>query len=265
MNLTRLRHLTFALMIGLFAACGDDDDNGNGDSVDTTPPTIELISPEQDATFEAGGQINFEAIFRDNVALSEYEIDIHDNFDGHGHGKIEAEGWVWKESFEISGTKAEESMTIDIPEDAYPGDYHFIVYCLDAAGNQAEFVEVDIEITSDATPPTLSVTGLKLKSDGRHYHSGEPIVFDIESADEQGIEEIEIHLKADDGRYLYDNHIRGFFRDNDYPTSDRREYRIEADDAGNVIPEGDYELEVEVINIRGLKTKVEFDIEVDDH
>ena len=82
------------IAISLFMiSCGDEN-------IDVTSPEMEVVSfvPEpgegeicgslKPTVFQlTGGDIlSFDVIFRDNDALSQYKIDIHNNFDCHGHG-----------------------------------------------------------------------------------------------------------------------------------------------------------------------------------
>ena len=79
----------------------------------------------------------------DDVMLKSYKIDIHNNLDHHSHGGTRAEGeggvpFVFNRSYDVSGKKNVHVHHHDIviPEDATPGDYHLMVYCTDAAGNE---------------------------------------------------------------------------------------------------------------------------------
>ena len=133
-------------VVGLFAlmSCGDDDE-----VVDVTAPTITLIEPEMGEEFDAGGEIHFDAIFEDDIALSTYNITIHDNFDGHAHGRLSAEPFAFNQSFTLTGKVDDVHEDIAIPAGTTAGPYHFIVEAIDAAGNSTTFVEgssVEIDI-----------------------------------------------------------------------------------------------------------------------
>lgn len=134
--------LTFSLN-----ACKDDDPAVQ----DTEPPVISISLPADDTEYEPGEQIKFEATLEDNVELASYNITIHSNFDGHTHGRVAESPLAYDKSFTISGKKATVAETIDIPADATPGAYHFIVKAIDKAGNATNEAdgstkEVDIEI-----------------------------------------------------------------------------------------------------------------------
>ena len=81
----------------------------------------------------------------DDVMLKSYMIEIHSNFDHHSHGKSRAAAtdeatvdFSFNRSYDISGKKTAHIHHHDIiiPANATPGDYHLMVYCTDAAGNE---------------------------------------------------------------------------------------------------------------------------------
>ncbi|MDR1370170.1 MAG: DUF4625 domain-containing protein [Dysgonamonadaceae bacterium] len=125
-----------------FSSCDKDDDSN-----DTTKPVIDLLEPEEDATLKIGdeGGIHFDLELSDDVMLKSYKVDIHSNFDGHVHApslKATTEATVdftFNKSWDIPGQKNADihHHEIKIPANATPGDYHLMVYCTDAAGNEA--------------------------------------------------------------------------------------------------------------------------------
>lgn len=241
-----LSPLFLLLLLLAFQACIDDED---GIARDTNAPHIQLIQPKDSSAFYAGQPVPFEAIFEDDMALSEFEIGIHDNFTNHDHGKTQILGWAYKQSFQIEGKKAHERMEIDIPKDAYPGEYHFIVFCLDKAGNQADFVEHTFYINAEASFPEFSLSNLK-----NTYDYSKPIDFEVKASDEQGIAALKIELlHADDGRYVYSNLIEDEFSAEGYPKSLKRDYRIAASLQGDNIEVGNYQLRIQVNNKAGLQ------------
>ena len=62
-------------------AC-DNDEKG-----DVTKPVIDLIEPEEGAVLKIGNGkgVHFEMNLSDDVMLRSYKINIHNNFDHHGH------------------------------------------------------------------------------------------------------------------------------------------------------------------------------------
>ncbi|MCD7975685.1 MAG: DUF4625 domain-containing protein [Tannerellaceae bacterium] len=135
----------------LFVSCDDGD---------TTKPVINLISPAEGAHLKIGNTsgVHFEAEFSDDEMLGSYKIDIHNNFDDHGHGtKSESEekktvDFEYSGNWDLSGYKntTVHHHDIKIPENATPGKYHMVVYCLDKAGNES-YVARNILLTNEDT------------------------------------------------------------------------------------------------------------------
>jgi hypothetical protein len=119
-----------------------------------------VATPTQEENFTGGNAIPFKATFSDNIALSEYRIEMHNDFDGHSHEKTSTVPFYFDTIVSISETQHTGEFPITIPLDVTAGKYHFIVTCIDAAGNEAEFVELDLQIqnSSDIIPPNLSLT-----------------------------------------------------------------------------------------------------------
>ena len=126
-----------AMFVFVFISCDDSDS-------DTTKPVIELHEPEEGQALKIGSEygVHFEMDLSDDVMLKSYMIEIHSNFDHHSHGKSRVAGetvdFSFNKSYDISGKKAAHIHHHDImiPKDATPGDYHLMVYCTDAAGNE---------------------------------------------------------------------------------------------------------------------------------
>lgn len=133
------------------AACSDDDAD---EVVDTTPPSIDIHEPTAGESVAAGSMMHFEATFTDNEALATYNVDLHNNFDGHSHGKVSVEPFDFEESFTLSGKTAEPHEDIDIAANATAGPYHLTVVAIDASGNSTTFadgssVEMEVWITNE--------------------------------------------------------------------------------------------------------------------
>jgi len=128
-------------------SCGEDDPKAS----DTQPPIISVASPATGSQFEAGSQLRFEAEIEDNVGLAICNVSIHSNFDGHSHARVAASPMSFEKSFELVGKKMSINSLIDIPIDATPGNYHFIVKAIDDARNATGYAdgstkEIEIEI-----------------------------------------------------------------------------------------------------------------------
>lgn len=143
-------YLVIALAYSIsFAACGDDDI-----TADTTLPVIELDEPEDGDELLIGAGVHFECDFSDNEMLGSYMVEIHNNFDRHTHKastRAGEETFFFKKSYDLSGLRNAHIHHHDIviPENAAEGNYHLVVYCTDAAGNQT-LVARDIILSHDA-------------------------------------------------------------------------------------------------------------------
>lgn len=144
-----------SIVLCLFSSCSDSDDN------DTTKPTINLVYPTEGAVLKIGADIHFDAVFEDNEALASYKVDIHNNFNDHGHQSVlsarnETVAFTFNKSWsDIKGQKQAKvhHHEIVIPENATPGKYHLMVYCLDAEGNESYIVR-NIELSYDGEDPS---------------------------------------------------------------------------------------------------------------
>ena len=136
-------------------AC-DNDEKG-----DVTKPVIDLIEPEEGAVLKIGNGkgVHFEMNLSDDVMLRSYKINIHNNFDHHGHDSRAAgeknTAFTFDKVYDVSGLKNTKVHHHDIviPADAAPGDYHLMVWCTDAAGNQTE-VARNIVLSADGGTET---------------------------------------------------------------------------------------------------------------
>jgi hypothetical protein len=175
------RILIFSVIaVFIFSACQQE-------TVDLENPTIEWLSwnpePEaamicgqmEDAVFHLkdGQQFQFEAAFKDNVALSQYKIDIHNNFDCHGHGGASAPGvsppnvesstedWTVLQIINLEGKEKTETIQLQVPENVTAGNYHFQVQVIDQSGNDdplANVYSIKILNSRDEVAPGITAT-----------------------------------------------------------------------------------------------------------
>ncbi|MBR1631683.1 MAG: DUF4625 domain-containing protein [Paludibacteraceae bacterium] len=124
--------------IMLLTACESEN------KADVTPPVIDLIEPEEGENFTPGTDIHFEMDLTDDVMLASYKIEVHNNFNNHGHStarRAAATGtpFSFNRSYDVSGQRNAHIHHHDImiPANAATGQYHLMVYCTDAAGNEA--------------------------------------------------------------------------------------------------------------------------------
>lgn len=141
----KLASLSFAIisLIGI-SSCSDDDA-----VVDTTKPTIEIITPTDHQEVEPGSVFTVKANLVDNVGLASYKIEIHSADDGHEHKAEQLLATDFEYSFvgEIANKPTAYTLerAITIPADAAEEHYHVGITVLDVNGNQnQQFVEIFI-------------------------------------------------------------------------------------------------------------------------
>lgn len=169
----------FLLLFLALAACGDSD-------VDRTPPSInvtnfiptpvadEICGGQEPTVFllSGGEELSFTAIFEDDVALSQYKVDVHNNFDCHGHGggvapsvvipsvSNQTTDWSITEVQNLEGTSVTETRTFIVPENVTAGNYHYHIQVLDAVGNDSPFTNfysLKVKNPLDDVPPQINV------------------------------------------------------------------------------------------------------------
>lgn len=169
--------LLLAGFTGLLAACK---------KTDKEKPTFSISTPADSSVFTSGQTIPFVATFEDNEGLSQYKIDIHDNFDGHSHDKYIAK--IWNRIFieNINGTSFAENKTIQIPDSTASGWYHFLVTAVDEAGNQSEiaFRNLYIQNPSDTSKPILTVNAPTVGFAGS---LGSPVAVNLDITDNEWV------------------------------------------------------------------------------
>ncbi|MBX2928015.1 MAG: DUF4625 domain-containing protein [Saprospiraceae bacterium] len=181
-----LRLLPLFTLALLGASCGNK-------AVDDAPPQIEFTffdpAPRPDSIcggfenvvfhVESGGTLEFEARFTDNVELSQYKIDIHSNFDCHGH-KSNTQDWAVLEVGDISGQEYTLRRTLQVPAYVTAGDYHFQIQALDKAGNddpQAAVFAIKVRNQTDTVPPMLTITEPNPAAGTLSLRKGEEYIF----------------------------------------------------------------------------------------
>src|SRR5690606_19638314 len=81
MKITKAYLLPVIATVVMFSACSKDED--------TEKPVI-VAATIDDEFIAAGDELHIDLEITDNEGLKEYKIDIHDDFDGHTHGKTAA-------------------------------------------------------------------------------------------------------------------------------------------------------------------------------
>jgi hypothetical protein len=187
------------LLAGFTTACNKEDDTPN----DTQAPTIEnlmLNNKDHDVTIEVGANLVATAVLKDNLNLGEAKIDIHSNFDGHSHGRVQTTPFDLSRVIRLSGTQMNLNERISIPADAATGNYHFILQIIDAAGNEGDFAEIEFEITG-SSQPQIKLTAPKPEAGGDEIElaKGGTLRFAGMVEDADGLAELKIKIEEDGG------------------------------------------------------------------
>lgn len=167
------------VLVLLISGCGES-------VVDTTAPTMndltytpkpkeaEVCGTQEPVVFHLNnnGEFTIDVTFSDNEALSQYKIDIHNNFDCHGHGKGSApsipvvkvenqtEDWTVLDVQNLSGSTAQVKRTLTVPDNVTAGNYHFHIQVIDEAGNDSPFTNfhpIKIKNLRDTIAPEITL------------------------------------------------------------------------------------------------------------
>lgn len=174
--------LSSTLLLALLAwGCGGSDE------VDVAAPSMKILSfapapapgavcgSIEDSVFTVlGGEVlTADLRFSDDRSLSQYKVDIHNNFDCHGHGgaaspgvavpdvNSQTEDWTVLNIEALSGEMVEEQLQLPVPQNITAGIYHFQIQVLDEAGNDnplANFYSIKAVNPTDEIAPEVTVT-----------------------------------------------------------------------------------------------------------
>lgn len=142
---------------------------------DNTSPVIEMmgLSPTpapglvcgemEDNVIALSSADTLEVTFRltDDKELSQYKIDLHNNFDCHGHsGKTETTDWYMISIEDVVGSEQTITRKLPVPIDVTTGMYHFSIQATDAAGNNAQstFYALNVTNADDIEAPVLTTS-----------------------------------------------------------------------------------------------------------
>jgi hypothetical protein len=201
---------------------------------DKESPKAAILSPTDSVEIIAGSDLPFAALITDNEGLSQYKIDIHENFEGHAHDK--STGVIWSKVIinNISGLLASPALSIPIPENAGAGWYHLILTAVDAAGNQSEFDLRNIKIKNPADTSAPEVT-LTTPIQDNSYPLGQPITLSADIMDDQRIYIIQTRIRRP-------NSASNLFSKNDTLNTAQSTYSLNIPTTGSAWTSGNYEL-----------------------
>ncbi|TVQ48849.1 MAG: DUF4625 domain-containing protein [Saprospirales bacterium] len=190
-NIYRL--LIVSLFIGLFSSCTDDD-------IDTTPPEILFLEvspkpqekiicgePDPETIVVTGGEtVTLDVVITDDTELSQLKIDVHPNFDCHGHRTISTTDWTVLELINLSGKTVEKLIQIEVPELVTAGYYHLQLRAVDKSGNTspaADFWNLKVSNPLDTIPPVFDI--LSPSEHPAAIERGEDLTYNILVSDDQ--------------------------------------------------------------------------------
>lgn len=192
--MNKLNSFRIMLLIAVMSlsACSSDDDG----ALDTTAPVITLVEPTQMEEIALGEELHIDALLEDNEGLASYKIDIHNNFDGHTHGRVashsESQPWTYSKTQNLEAGQQSFDLHehIDVPLDITPGTYHLGIIVLDEAGNQSEaYVEVVLGEAHDHEDE-ISISNLHVED----VTAGSDLHAEADITSTQGIQNINVHI-----------------------------------------------------------------------
>jgi hypothetical protein len=116
----------------------------------------------------SGDTLALDVLLTDNEALSQLKVDIHANFDCHGHARLgssaasgeNTEDWSLLMLENLSGVELEHSLRLVAPANPTSGTYHFQLQVVDKAGNSsptAYVYSIILHHAADSAAPVLAL------------------------------------------------------------------------------------------------------------
>ncbi|MBR9922883.1 MAG: DUF4625 domain-containing protein [Bacteroidetes bacterium] len=280
-----MRNIFFVLMVALAVSCDPVEVDVESPVLDITsfdpaPAPGEVCGSQESEVFtlRGGESLQIEALAKDDVALSQLKVDIHNNFDCHGHGSnlvpsIPSPGqdgitedWTILEISDLDPEKEQSvSKTLMVPENITAGFYHLQIQVLDAAGNDdplANFYAIRAinptdEIAPEIHPELPAETNFSAAK-------GETLTFKGEVTDN-------LSLQNGGNGVLYLVYVdetsgNAFLTDIAIPFDTDTSYSYEFDySVPQTLPTGPYTFIVGATDgVRNLATSVTYDVEVTD-
>lgn len=251
----------------IFSSCDDDAPV----VVDTTAPEIANVEVSEET--EPGGTLVLAFSLADDIALGEVRIDIHDDFDGHEHGRISqtAKPFTYQVILdEMAGEKTyrvEEQ--IPIPADAATGPYHLQVRFFDAAGNEGEFYVGSFEISSETASPAIVISNFGESEELEANENGILLLEgSVTAKTEGGLEEVHIlvvHEDEDHGHARVQNEEEPLY-DQEWELKGAMEFNLAEIDPAidlSAAAAGHYELIILAKDVQGNVKIITREIHVD--
>lgn len=131
--------------------------------------------------------------------LSQYKIDIHNNFDCHTHGaKTTATPWQLLKVVDLSSSDTVITEELSVPAAAAVGNYHMTMQLIDSKGNDAPFVEYNLIVLNSIDPEKPKIS-LSLPSvDSFSASKGDTILFKGMVTDNYSLKNGKLEIKFAD-------------------------------------------------------------------
>lgn len=142
---------------------------------DLTPPEIDILSispapgsglicgeiDNQLITINPGDSLVLNILMTDDEGLSQYKVDIHPNFDCHGHRTLTSD-WSIQQITDLHGVlQTEETIIVRPPANVTAGIYHMAIRLVDLAGNEDQdtrYYNLFVYNPFDTIKPDLNIT-----------------------------------------------------------------------------------------------------------
>lgn len=158
-------NMLLSLVAILFAAgCNDDSV-----ATDNTKPEITSVNFIKDSEIQAGDSLSLRISFTDDIELSEAFVEIHQNFEGHSHGKANTR-FSDSKIIELAGTQEAITIDFEIPTNAAAGPYHIEISVLDKEGNRSDVKVLAFEITQTGQPVFTTLPSTINASPGQSFN-----------------------------------------------------------------------------------------------
>ncbi len=178
--------VAIAFSMFLLSSCDKDKTNPENENVlgitilETSVPkeSAEVCGTMQDNVLKltTGVPLVLKMQLKGNRNLSQYKIDIHANFDCHGHERPLSE-WHYLKVENISGKDVTVTETIPLPLEAFTGNYHCIIRLIDEEGNEAPFTEFSLIVNNAEDSEAPVITYQQPASDSIAASRGDVITF----------------------------------------------------------------------------------------
>ena len=208
----------------------------------------EFFNVNTDSTALIGWEVS------DNMELSELRMDIHPNFDGHGHGKkAEYDPFGWERIIPLSGKLQSGTESMQVPENVLAGPYHLDFLLLDKTGNISESVLIELFLLHPSQPTFNLLTPVEPIA----FTKGSTFELSATVEDDEDLELVMIELLPHDGgEHLFEKEIG-------LKTQVETSYELkELISIPNSVEAGEYELKFIIKDHDGHMTIMEYEMTI---